>query len=300
MDTATNSWGTMTGRGAGRPSASARAKASTIEREVGARVAEEVLDAAVVKELEVHLGGGLSAQCPGGHEHSPRAAMWSSHEPSRRGSDYRPQSRRVARRAPSARAANFSHATLSCVSLKRTADAANPQSAPAMTFSRPTRLANRWIRSAISSGCSTRLVVWLMTPGMRILPSGSLHVLEDVVLVLVPRVRRLERVRAGIDLQHDVDDVLQFHLVDARAHVDAVAGVEPDLVRRDAAERVVDRLDALGRPLPAVLHALVRIHHVVRDQARIVDLKDEAGVHDGLVLLAERVGDGLLVLVSVR
>src|SRR5215472_9082018 len=87
----------------------------------------------------------------------------------------RPQRRSVARRAPSARAANLSHATLGCVSLNRTAEAANPQSAPAMTFSRPTRAANRMIRSAISSGCSTRLVVWLMTPGIRILPSAGLN-----------------------------------------------------------------------------------------------------------------------------
>ena len=50
----------------------------------------------------------------------------------------RPHNWRVARRAPSAMAANFSHATLSCVSLKRMPDAAKPQSAPAITFSRPT------------------------------------------------------------------------------------------------------------------------------------------------------------------
>jgi hypothetical protein len=30
------------------------------------------------------------------------------------------------------------------------------------------------MRSAISSGCSTRLVVWLMTPGMRTIPAGGL------------------------------------------------------------------------------------------------------------------------------
>src|SRR5262245_35956044 len=90
-----------------------------------------------------------------------------------RGGQLRPQSWRLARRAPSAMAANFSQATLEWVSLNRTPEAANPQSAPAMTFSRPTILANRTIRSAISSGCSTRLVVWLMTPGTRIMPSGG-------------------------------------------------------------------------------------------------------------------------------
>jgi hypothetical protein len=50
----------------------------------------------------------------------------------------RPQSCRVASRAPSAMAANFNHATLGWVSLNRMPEAAKPQSAPAMTFSRPT------------------------------------------------------------------------------------------------------------------------------------------------------------------
>ncbi len=36
-------------------------------REVGARVAEEVLDPAIVKQLEVGLGGGFRAECPGRH-----------------------------------------------------------------------------------------------------------------------------------------------------------------------------------------------------------------------------------------
>ena len=49
-----------------------------------------------------------------------------------------PELLRLASRAPSAMAANFSQATLGCVSLKRMPEAAKPQSAPAMTFSRPT------------------------------------------------------------------------------------------------------------------------------------------------------------------
>src|SRR6185295_6112291 len=40
----------------------------------------------------------------------------------------------------------------------------SPQSVPASTFSRPTRSANRTIRSATSSGCSSTLVAWLTTP----------------------------------------------------------------------------------------------------------------------------------------
>ena len=34
---------------------------------VGACVAEEVLDSAIVEQLEVRLGGGFRAECPGRH-----------------------------------------------------------------------------------------------------------------------------------------------------------------------------------------------------------------------------------------
>ena len=107
-----------------------------------------------------------------------------------------------------------------------------------------------------------------MTPGMRILPVGQLDSLEDVVFVLVPRVGRFERIGAGVDLQHDVDDVLQLHFVDARPDVDAVARMKANLLGRDAAHRVVDGFDALRRPVPAVVDAHAGIHHVVGDQSR--------------------------------
>src|SRR5688572_20325322 len=57
-------------------------------------------------------------------------------------------------------------------------------------------------------------------------PGGKLYTLEDMVFVFVARVRRLERVGAGVDFQNDVDDVLEVHFMDARADVDAVAGME--------------------------------------------------------------------------
>src|SRR5262245_37928208 len=62
------------------------------------------------------------------------------------------------------------------------------------------------------------------------------HLLPDVVLVLVTRVGRLERVGASVDLEHDVDDVLKGHVVDTGANVDAVAGVEAHTIRRDIAD----------------------------------------------------------------
>src|SRR6266571_1837788 len=64
------------------------------------------------------------------------------------------------------------------------------------------------------------------------------HRLPDVVLVLVTRVGGLERVGASVDLEHDVDDVLERHVVYTRANVDAVAGVEAHAVRRNIATRL--------------------------------------------------------------
>ena len=127
-------------------------------------------------------------------------------------------------------------------------------------------------------------------------PGRWLELLEDVVLVLVAGVGRLERERPRLDPKEHVDDVLQRHVVHARAHVDAVAGVEAHALGRDAAQRVIDRLDAPGRPRPAFRHAQAGTHHVVGHQARVVDLEHEASVDDRPVLLVERVGQGLLVL----
>src|SRR4029450_5715569 len=87
----------------------------------------------------------------------------------------RPQSSRVAIRAPSTSASNFAHTTLGWISVDP-ANVAKPQSAPAMTFSRPTTFANLTIRCATTSGCSTGRVDWLRVPGMSTAPSGSFTV----------------------------------------------------------------------------------------------------------------------------
>ena len=52
------------------------------------------------------------------------------------------------------------------------------------------------------------------------LSGGELDPLEDMVFVFMARVRRLERISAGVDLQHDINDVLQVHFVDARTDID--------------------------------------------------------------------------------
>jgi len=60
-----------------------------------------------------------------------------------------------------------------CTSTTARGMEAKPQSALAMTFSRPTTLAKRWMRSATSSGCSTSTEQCVMTPGRIALPAGS-------------------------------------------------------------------------------------------------------------------------------
>ena len=119
-----------------------------------------------------------------------------------------------------------------------------PQSVPAMTFSRPTSRAKRTMRSATRCGCSTTLVAWLTTPGMSSLPSGSFDVLPDAPFVLVRGVAGFDRVGAGVDLEHEVDDVGERDVGGVRPVPAAPADVVAHAVFRQAAQRVVQRLDA--------------------------------------------------------
>src|SRR5712691_3544320 len=67
------------------------------------------------------------------------------------------------------------------------------------------------------------------------------HALPNVVLVLVPRVGRLERVRPSVHLEDQVDEVRQRRIVNARAFVDAIARVVAHTLWRNALESAVDR-----------------------------------------------------------
>jgi hypothetical protein len=89
--------------------------------------------------------------------------------------------------------------------------------------------------------------------------------------VLVPRVAGLERVGAGVDAEHDVDDVLQLQIVHTRTHVDAIAGVVAHPLGRDAGERVVQELDRGTRPIAALRNVEFRMRRVVARQLRVVD-----------------------------
>ena len=152
------------------------------------------------------------------------------------------------------------------------------------------------MRSATRRGCSTEIVWWVTTPGMRILPSGSLTFFPHSPFVLVAHVRRLDRVGAGVDAQDEVDDVLQRRVGDVRGVPAAVAEVVADAVLGDAAQGVVERLDAQLGPLAIGLRALRHEVVVGVGEHGVVDLEDEAGLRDGEVLVAQGVGEGVDVL----
>ena len=95
------------------------------------------------------------------------------------------QSSSETRRAPCTSDWSVAHAIMASTFLLQ-ADIPKPQLTPAMTFSRPTSLAYRTIRSATSSGCSMKLVVVSNTPGISTFPYGSLTDpgIEDLRVIL--------------------------------------------------------------------------------------------------------------------
>ena len=115
--------------------------------------------------------------------------------------------------------------------------------------------------------------------------------------MLVAGVGAFDEVCAGVDLQHDVDDVLELEVVSVRTVPAAPAQVVAHLLLRDAFERVVQRFDAdlaaLAERLQPHLHADAVPK---RRQPGVVHLEDDASVGDGSVLYGERFGEGVEVL----
>ena len=169
---------------------------------------------------------------------------------------------------------------------------AKPQSVPAITFSRPTSSGE----ADDAVGDQARVLdgddvvrdhAGDQDPVVRQLP-----LLPHAPFVLVARIRRLDRVGAGLHLQHDVDDVLERRVRDVRHVPAAEAHVIADAVLGDAFERVVERLDAQLRPFAVVLagssaparRTCSRAPH--RPPAR-----RSPPVWIAMVFLAQRVGD---------
>ena len=114
------------------------------------------------------------------------------------------------------------------------ANVPKPQSVPAMTFSLPTTLAKRTMRSATRSGCSTKLVTVSITPGIRTLPSGKAWSVEDAPLVAVARIGALDGQALGVHAVQHVDDLGQRHVAHVRPLVVAPAHVQADAIGGDA------------------------------------------------------------------
>src|SRR5690606_25211406 len=79
-----------------------------------------------------------------------------------------------------------------------------------------------------------------------LLACGQLHLAPQLPLVLVPCVGRLERVGAGVHLEHEVDDVPELDVGRVRAVPAAPTEVVADAVLRQVAQRPVEGLDVLA------------------------------------------------------
>ena len=105
------------------------------------------------------------------------------------------------------------------------------------------------------------------------------------------------RVGAGVDLEHEVDDVLQGDIGGVRRVPAAPAGVVAHAVLRNAFERPVRRLDTHVLLAPVLLVAGVRVNHALAvAQAGVVDLEDEARINDGLEVVLDDLGQREAVL----
>ncbi len=120
------------------------------------------------------------------------------------------------------------------------------------------------------------------------------HIFPDPPFVFVAGVGRLERVPASLDLQHQVDDVPELDVSRVGAVPTSPAEVKPDLLLGQVAQCVIQRLHPNPGEVAVVLDRGFRIDLVpVLGNGRIVDLHDQAGIDDDLVLLTHRIGTGV-------
>ena len=130
------------------------------------------------------------------------------------------------------------------------------------------------------------------------------HRLENPPFVLMARVRGLDRIASRIDAEDQIDDVPERDVVVMRPVKAAPADMQSHLLARDAAQRMVQRIDPHRR-----IFAILRERDVgqavpaVR-QIGVVDLQQKAGLDDRAIFLVHGVGDreneflvGLIVLV---
>src|ERR1700752_2024539 len=186
-------------------------------------------------------------------------------------------------RAPSASADSFAQTTDGATALLTNAKVAKPQSAPAITRSRPTMSAYWQIRCATSRGCSTKLVVEPMTPGIRILSSG----------IFAPCISPDSCAWRGLAASNDnpagrarmhTSRILASGMSWVRAFVVSPAQMHAHRLRRGVGGRLVERgYIALGNAQELALREVLIL--VVPGRAEIgrINLKDEPRARDRLV-----------------
>src|SRR5262249_16863629 len=111
--------------------------------------------------------------------------------------------------------------------------------------------------------------------GHQHLARRQLYILPHVVLVLVPHVRRLDRVLRGVDLEHQIGDILELDVVDMRPVTAPPAGMEADEILWQACERVVQHLDTEAQVFTQVRDAPIRVKAPGGAELRLVDLDDQ-------------------------
>ena len=92
------------------------------------------------------------------------------------------------------------------------------------------------IRSATSSGCSTKFVMLSMTPGISTLSSGILAFAQHAPFVRMPRIGGLEELGLRLCLEDDGQDRFERDIVGVRSLVVAPADVHPHALGRDVAQ----------------------------------------------------------------
>src|SRR5271166_5158760 len=130
-------------------------------------------------------------------------------------------------RAPSAIAASFAQTT-SSATRPRPAEVSKPQSVPARTRrGSPTARATASMRSATTSGCSTKLVSGIDHAGDNHLIVVERKVLQAAVLVCVARIGEWQHEAANVGLAYRRQHLGQRHVAVVRTLVIAPAGMQP-------------------------------------------------------------------------
>src|SRR5579872_3456741 len=129
------------------------------------------------------------------------------------------------------------------------------------------------------------------------LPIRQFDVSPHLPLMVVARIRGLHRVSARFYLQHQIHQVLQGQVVSVRTMPAPPADVIAHAVLWEASKSMVHRLYSHLSESPVLLNGRPRHEHVVGvRQRRIVDLKNETGVHNGFVFVLHGVRESKKVL----